>query len=152
MLLGGALAAVIAAVLVVALADARTAGPPAGSDWAAAVHVDVALRMAFDDGAGDRRSASLRCAGSTARMQGYLAGPDGRRKCRRARGLGPLPAERPDSNRLCTQVYGGPQTARVEGRIDDRPVVRRFSRRDGCEIADWDRAAILLPRIETPAR
>jgi hypothetical protein len=39
---------------------------------------------------------------------------------------------------LCTQVYGGPQTATVTGTLDGEEVTAMFSRTDGCEIARWD--------------
>ncbi|NGO69310.1 SSI family serine proteinase inhibitor [Streptomyces boncukensis] len=46
----------------------------------------------------------------------------------------------------CTMVYGGPATARVQGRWAGRPVDARYSREDGCEIDRWDRMIPLLPR------
>jgi Subtilisin inhibitor-like len=49
----------------------------------------------------------------------------------------------------CTQVYGGPQVARVSGTLRGRRVWAVFQRRDGCEIARWARAGALLP---TPPR
>jgi hypothetical protein len=52
----------------------------------------------------------------------------------------PLP---PDT--ICTEIYGGPQTARVRGRIGGRPVDARFSRTNGCEIHRWDSVRFLLP-------
>ena len=45
----------------------------------------------------------------------------------------------------CTQIYGGPQTALVTGRLRGRLVRARFSRKDGCEIARWNRVRFLLP-------
>jgi Subtilisin inhibitor-like len=54
--------------------------------------------------------------------------------------LRPLPQDT-----ICTQIYGGPQTARVRGRVDGRPVDTRFSRTNGCEIHRWDSARFLLP-------
>ena len=56
-----------------------------------------------------------------------------------------LPAVRKD--RVCTQVYGGPETATVSGTWRGRPVVSSFSRTDGCQIARWDALAALLPTI-----
>jgi hypothetical protein len=49
----------------------------------------------------------------------------------------------------CTQVYGGPQLARVSGTLRGRPVWASFQRRDGCEISRWARVGPLLP---TPPR
>lgn len=48
---------------------------------------------------------------------------------------------------MCTQVYGGPQTATVTGTFRGEPVDARFSRTDGCQIARWDEHATLL--VET---
>jgi hypothetical protein len=46
----------------------------------------------------------------------------------------------------CTQIYGGPQRARVTGMLDGRPVWATFSRSNGCEIARWARVSPwLLP-------
>ncbi|WP_236241959.1 SSI family serine proteinase inhibitor [Streptomyces sp. CC228A] len=52
----------------------------------------------------------------------------------------PLPEDR-----VCTQQYGGPATARVEGTWHGRPVDARFSRADGCEIARWENLRPVLP-------
>jgi hypothetical protein len=46
----------------------------------------------------------------------------------------------PSKNMLCTQQYGGPQTARVSGTIDGEPVNAAFARTNGCEISRWDAA------------
>jgi hypothetical protein len=47
---------------------------------------------------------------------------------------------------VCTQIYGGPQVARVVGILEGRRVRARFSRVDGCQIARWNRLSPwLLP-------
>lgn len=51
----------------------------------------------------------------------------------------PVPSET-----MCTQVYGGPQTATVTGTFRGEPVDAEFSRTDGCQIARWDKHAVLL--------
>lgn len=45
---------------------------------------------------------------------------------------------------VCTQQYGGPQTATVTGTVDGVPVEVSFARRDGCEISQWNAAASIL--------
>jgi hypothetical protein len=45
----------------------------------------------------------------------------------------------------CTELYGGPQTATVEGTLDGRPVSTTFTRINGCEIERWSRHGFLLP-------
>jgi hypothetical protein len=44
----------------------------------------------------------------------------------------------------CTQIYGGPQEALVTGRFRGAPVRADFSRKDGCEIARWNRVEFLF--------
>jgi hypothetical protein len=44
----------------------------------------------------------------------------------------------------CTQQYGGPETATVQGTLDGEPIDAAFSRTDGCEIARWEAAKALL--------
>ena len=39
---------------------------------------------------------------------------------------------------VCTEQFGGPQTARVIGCWDGEPVDIELSRSDGCRIAQWD--------------
>ena len=50
----------------------------------------------------------------------------------------------PAKNRMCTQQYGGPQVAVVEGTIDGRRVLKTFSLRDGCQISEWRASEALL--------
>ena len=46
----------------------------------------------------------------------------------------------------CTQIYGGPQMARVVGTIAGRRVWATFNRTDGCQISRWERLSPwLLP-------
>ncbi len=66
------------------------------------------------------------------------------RPCETARRLADFLAKQPPRDRVCTQIYGGPETARVRGTIGDRRIDRRFSKTNGCEIADWQRAEPLL--------
>ena len=47
----------------------------------------------------------------------------------------------------CTQIYGGPATAFVTGRFRGDLVRARFSRKDGCEIARWNRVRFLFPGV-----
>ena len=56
---------------------------------------------------------------------------------------------------MCTELYGGPQTALVKGTWDAEPVEVELSREDGCRIAQWDSLGPLLPlpveEVEPPA-
>lgn len=51
----------------------------------------------------------------------------------------PLPADV-----VCTQEYGGAQTATVRGSVDGTSVNATFARNNGCEISRWDRLVVLL--------
>lgn len=44
----------------------------------------------------------------------------------------------------CTQVYGGPETATIEGVWRGEPVRSSYARNDGCEIARWKAVAAVL--------
>jgi hypothetical protein len=45
---------------------------------------------------------------------------------------------------MCSQIYGGPQTARVTGTFRGSVVSAAFNRVGGCEIARWTRVSFLL--------
>ena len=47
-------------------------------------------------------------------------------------------------DQVCTQQYGGPQTATVTGVVDGRQVQATFTLHDGCEIAAWSAAKDVL--------
>ena len=52
---------------------------------------------------------------------------------------------------MCSMIYSGPQTARVTGMWDGRPVDTTFARNDGCATARWNhyRALFTDPRDVT---
>ncbi|MGA7206708.1 MAG: serine protease inhibitor [Specibacter sp.] len=50
----------------------------------------------------------------------------------------------PGPPKICTQQYGGPQVAQVDGTFRGRAVHARFTRTDGCEIARWRTLAPLF--------
>jgi hypothetical protein len=56
-------------------------------------------------------------------------------------------ATRPSSTRICTQIYGGRQRARITATIAARHIDRRLKRTNGCEIGDWRHAVPLVPRM-----
>jgi hypothetical protein len=49
------------------------------------------------------------------------------------------------ADKICAQVYDGPQTAYVTGRWRGEPVDLHLARNDGCRIAQWDGLGPLLP-------
>ncbi|WP_222193685.1 SSI family serine proteinase inhibitor [Modestobacter italicus] len=101
---------------------------------------DGRLVVELDPGeGGDVASYTLDCSGTPA---GDL--PDPAAACDHLQGLAdpfaPLPADQ-----VCTQQFGGPQTATITGRWAGEPVDLQLSRVDGCAIAQWDRLGPLLP-------
>ena len=42
---------------------------------------------------------------------------------------------------VCTEIYGGPQVARVVGFVQGKKVWARFTRVNGCQISRWNRLA-----------
>ena len=130
------------------LAAAGCGGDENGGETDAPGRTTVELRIAYDDGAGKRKQGTLECRTGSPRAEGFLAGRDPGKLCRSARSLRKLLTSQPDPDQLCTQIYGGPQTAHVLGSIGDAEVDRRFSRTNGCRIEEWDRLtqAGLLPR------
>jgi hypothetical protein len=56
----------------------------------------------------------------------------------------PDPFAEVPADTMCSQIYGGPQTATVTGTWRGRPVQARFSRTDGCQTARWDSLAPLF--------
>ena len=96
----------------------------------------TALRVTFwADSAAPTRSVTwtLRCAPA----RGTLERPA--RACTKlASGGVKLFAPTP-KNVVCTEIYGGPQLARVVGTLDGRTIRATFSRTNGCEIGRWQR-------------
>jgi hypothetical protein len=58
--------------------------------------------------------------------------------------LDPNPLEPVPGDVACTEIYGGDQTATVEGTLDGQQVSIALNRTNGCEIARWDAAQPLL--------
>jgi hypothetical protein len=108
----------------------------------------IELSVRFDDGRGTERSGTLSCSPSAQRAGGDLSKrAPAARLCDSARALKRLLTRPRPTNRLCTQLYGGPQTARVAGTIDGAPVDRRFARTNGCRIGEFDRVQAILPPV-----
>ncbi len=48
------------------------------------------------------------------------------------------------SDRMCTEIFGGPQTAVVTGTHRGEPVRTELSRSDGCRIEQWESLGAVL--------
>lgn len=60
---------------------------------------------------------------------------------------GDLIMEEPAAGAMCTQLYGGPETAVVTGTLNGNEVDASFSRDNGCSIDRW---AMFEPLLGTP--
>jgi hypothetical protein len=89
-------------------------------------------------GEAPKRTYTLKCAPVSGTLPGRAAA------CRK---LTPMirPFRPTPRNRACTDIYGGPQVALVTGRFRGRSVRAEFGRKNGCEIARWNRVAFLFP-------
>ena len=137
------LAVALAATLGGCGEDGGSAAQPTVTEPAGAIE----LTIVYDDGAGTRTTGALTCRGADQRAEGALRGrAPAARLCAHARGIAELLTTEPDRGRACAQIYGGPETAHVTGTIGGARVDRRFTRTNGCAIADFTRAAGLLPQ------
>ena len=139
-----AVTAALALLAGVALSACGEADEPAARQATTASGA-IELTVRYDDGSGRKTTGALTCRGADRRAAGAL---DGRAPvaelCAQARGVSELLTSKPEAGRACTQIYGGPETAVVTGTIDGETVERRFTRTNGCELADYKRAAGLL--------
>jgi hypothetical protein len=103
----------------------------------------VNLTLTVSDGQGKDAKATLKCDESSAEGTGFLeSGADD--ACRNARDLEKLLTTQPPEDRACTQIYGGPQKARITGTFGDKDVTRELTRNNGCGIEEWKQADALL--------
>jgi hypothetical protein len=131
-----------ATLLVATLVALAITGCGDGSE--PAQKTDVDLSIIASDGHGETKRARLRCNGGAKQAVGF-GDRSAANLCLSAKRLERFLAREPDRRRACTQIYGGPETARIAGTIGSSVVNRRFSRNDGCAIADWQHAAALIP-------
>jgi hypothetical protein len=130
----------LVALVVAALA---VAGGGCGDDSSSGDSQTVNLKVRVADGNGQVAEATLECGDGSAKGGGFLEnGAD--QHCRDALAMEKLLTTQPASDRVCTQLYGGPQTARITGTFGAQDVARSLKRTNGCEIEDWKQADALL--------
>jgi hypothetical protein len=118
------------------------AGPTSGSTSANTSTGAADLTIIVDSGSGSTTTWHLTCDPSggdhpTPEQACAVLGQHGRTA---------LPAVPTD--RMCTQIYGGPQTAHITGTWRGERVDARLSRINGCEIARWNALTGLLPSAQ----
>lgn len=109
-----------------------TAPTPDEGNYTVELHVTVT-----PEAGAEPRTYLLQCEGTTPSQASNVSKPEA--ACalmeESAQALFFTP---PDPTLLCTQQYGGPQTATVTGSIHGRTVEAKFARTDGCEISRWN--------------
>lgn len=106
----------------------------------------IALKIEFRaDTASKPRALTLRCA---EKATGTVRNPAA--ACVRLQRLGRAAFRPTPPDAACTEIFGGPSTARITGTFLGFPLWVKLSRSNGCEIARWQRVAFLLPRPASP--
>ena len=118
-------------------------GPGAGGSPGGPASSATALVVVGRDGSGNRFTWQLTCDP----VGGDHPDPDAACRVLADAGDRALPAVPKD--RVCPQVYGGPETATVSGTWRGQPVLSTFTRTDGCQIARWKALVGLLPPADT---
>jgi Subtilisin inhibitor-like len=76
--------------------------------------------------------------------------PDPEKACEAVYDLNAEDFEPVSPDAICTEIYGGPERARLEGTFaggdDVVPVALDLSRENGCQIDLWDRFAKIVPQ------
>ena len=96
------------------------------------------LTIVIVDGAGSTTTWTLTCdppGGTHPDPDGACAALDRHRAA-----LDPVPADK-----ICAQVYGGPERATITGSWRGEPVHTTLARTDSCETARWDALVPLVP-------
>ncbi len=98
------------------------------------------LEITYSHPDADAVSYTISCLGDTATITPAVDGLNDQSACARLADpeVQALLVEGPPQDRICTEIYGGPDEAVVTGTIDDRAVNTTITREDGCGIDDWD--------------
>lgn len=99
------------------------------------------LTVVVDDGAGNTVTRTLTCEPAGGDVEAPQAA------CDQLDAVGTAVFAGVPADTMCTQVYGGPQTATVTGSVGGGQVQATFSRVNGCEIERWDALSALLGEV-----
>jgi hypothetical protein len=73
--------------------------------------------------------------------------PDGAKACAALRTGAATAFAKPRTDQMCTDIFGGPQTAEVTGTWNGKPVSATFGRADGCQVSRWNAVAPLFGNV-----
>ena len=141
-------AAVALAAVALAAACGSSGSKPAGSPTTTAIATaatSLTIEVRPDPAAGPQ-TATLQCDGG-AKGTAFLAAPDAATKACAAlanpAAVDYLRNPKPEGQ-VCTQIFGGPETAHVTGTLNGQSLDVQLARRNGCETAGWDLVRALL--------
>ena len=125
-----------------ALAAAGCGGGDGDSQGAGALAVDLTVTLRPKGPDGPAKTHEIKCE---------RVGPEASSTvCKGLAGVTPAQFEPVPANVACTEIYGGPGVARVQGTLNGKQVDARFELTNGCEIERWDRNRVLLD--DAPSR
>jgi hypothetical protein len=118
---------------------------PQGEPTQTGATVTTDLTITSDDGNGKAETWTLTCdpAGGTH--------PDPAAACAALEAKGKTAMPPVPADAMCTQQFGGPQTAKITGTWKGEPVDASFARTNGCEISRWEALKGLLPTADGAA-
>jgi hypothetical protein len=128
-------------VLVAGCADSDGSVTPKAPTSETGGTVTTDLTIVSDNGNGKTETWTLTCdpAGGTH--------PTAEAACAALTAKGKMAMPAVAKDKICTQIYGGPQTAKITGTWQGEAVNASFSRKNGCEISRWQSLKGLLPTV-----
>jgi hypothetical protein len=126
----------VAAACLLALVAAGCGGGDEEDKPAASRAADLTVTVRPSGADGPANQHRIRCE--------RLGPQAGTAACQQLAGLTVAQLKPVPANVACTQIYGGPATARVRGTLNGKPVDASFELTNGCEIERWDRNRVLL--------
>ncbi len=145
----------LAALLALAWAAASCAGDDDDVATSGTASPGTEVTVVVDGGEFDRLTYTVTCGSGGPAVDPVVPGVRLADACSRLADadVARLLVEGPPADRICTEIYGGPQHASITGRVDGRSVDARITRANGCEIDTWDRllAGLLPPTVGVAA-
>ena len=120
----------LVALLAVAASGCGGDGDEPGAGEDAATSLEVTLDADGSTGGGAPLTEELECPGA-----------DG---CEALEGVSAADFEPVGPNQACTEIFGGPETATIEGTLEGEEVEATLTRANGCEI---DRFGTFVPLL-----
>jgi hypothetical protein len=128
----------ILALIAVGCGDPSGDSTPAGGGSEEVDTLKIEVRPRAD---AEPLTATLRCT-TPPEATGFIS--DAEKACETVRATKHVLIHGPPDNVMCTEIYGGPQRARITGTVDKQRVDLEVTREDGCAIALWDELEPLL--------